>query len=176
VIDLAWGTVLHEVGHLYQAEFAPVAFAGVDWFNEGNATFFELNQQYDYEQRVRNLALNYQLPNMLEGSGPGQGSAGPDGLNRLGYDTGYTFWKWIVENYGLDAHRQIIQTISTSVSRNEALEMALGMSVQEIEQAWRVWLGASPNPPTLVPIPTMRFPPTVTPFIFPTAQPTATAQ
>lgn len=169
VTDLAWGTVLHEVGHLYQSDFVAAGLATGSWQNEGDATLFEIYQMYDYEQRVRNLAASDQLPALLNGTGPSQSSQGPDGIGRLGYDMGYTFYKWLVEVYGLDAHRQLIEALGPSVGFNEALEQVTGLSVDEIERRWRTWLGASPEAPTLVPIPTMRFPPTVTPFIFPTA-------
>ncbi len=169
VVDLAWGTVLHEVGHLYQEEFAPAGFPAGSWWLEGNATFFELHQQYDYEQRVRNIAARGQLPALLQGTGPNPSGTGPDGIGRFGYDVGYTFWKWIVVNYGLDAHRAIVEGIATGISRDVVLEEVLGMSTQDIERSWRVWLGTFPDPPTLIPTPEFRFPPTVTPFQFPTS-------
>jgi hypothetical protein len=169
ITQLAWSTVLHEVGHLYQNEFVPAGLATGTWQNEGSATLFELYQDYDYEQRVRNLAASNQLPALLEGSGPSQNSVGPDGINRLGYDMGYVFYKWFVEIYGLDAHREFMELLGPSIGFNAALEQVTGLPYQEIERQWRIWLGASPEAPTLVPIPTMRFPPTVTPFIFPTA-------
>lgn len=168
IIDLTWGTIVHEVAHMYQAQFAPAGFAAGTWWNEGNATFFELNQQYDYEQRVRNLASRNQLPALLDGTGPGQNSTGPDGLNRLGYDVGYTFFKWLVLNYGLETHYAIISRVRTGENRNAILEEVLGMTAHEIEAQWRVWLGASPDAPTLIPTPTFPFRPTQTPFQFPT--------
>lgn len=167
VFDLAYGTVLHEIAHLYQGAFAG-AFATASWFNEGNATFFELSQQYDYEGRIRALAANNELPIMLEGTGPGQSSTGPDGRSRLGYDAGYTFWKWIVENYGLDAHREIIERWRKGGLRNEVLEDVLGISAAEIERQWREWLGATGEAPTLIPLPTFRLPPTQAPYQSPT--------
>jgi hypothetical protein len=156
-VDLAYGTVLHEIAHLYQGEFAG-AFAIGTWWNEGNATLFELNQQYDYESRVRNLAAMGELPTMLQGLGPGQQSTGADGRNRLGYDTGYTLWKYIVENWGLDAHREIIEAWRSGASRNEALETVLGISADELETRWRLWLGASGVAETPIPTPTFSNP------------------
>lgn len=169
VTDLTWGTVLHEVGHLYQEEFASAFFAPGSWWTEGNASFFELNQQYDYEQRVRRIAANGNLPVLLQGTGPNPSGTGPDGIGRYGYDVGYTFFKWLSLNYGLDAHRQIVESASTSRSRNEILEEVLGIPADQIEREWRLWLGASGDAPTLIPTPTIRFPPTVTPFQFPTS-------
>ncbi|NDJ78934.1 MAG: hypothetical protein GYB65_22005 [Chloroflexi bacterium] len=156
VYDLAYGTVLHEVGHLYQSEYTIMA---VDWFNEGNATFFELNQQYDYERRVRLMAANGTLPTILQGTGPSiRGQNGRDG-----YDIGYTFWKWWTDTYGLEGHRELIDLLDLGVGRIEAIETVSGMSAAQVEQEWRIWLGASPIPPTLIPTPTTYFVPIATP-------------
>lgn len=168
IVDLAWGTVLHEVGHLYQQEFADPFFPSGSWWTEGNATLFELNQQYDYEQRVRNIATNGNLPVLLQGTGPNPSGTGPDGIGRYGYDVGYTFFKWLVSNYGLDVHRQLVDGSGTR-SRNIVLEEVLGIPAEELEREWRLWLGAIGEAPTLIPTPTIRFPPTVTPFQFPTS-------
>jgi hypothetical protein len=166
---MSYGTVPHEVAHLYQSWFAPFAFATGTWDNEGNATFFELSQQYDYEGRVRQAAANGELPVLLEGIGPNPAGAGPDGIGRWGYDVGYTFFKWFVDNYGLEGHRELITLLqSTGTTRNQALEAVTGLTVTEIETAWREWLGAEGPPPTLLPTFTPGFLPSPTPFIFPT--------
>ncbi len=156
--DLAYGTVLHEVAHLYQAHFTLMT-AGT-WLNEGNATFFEINQQYDYERVVRNLAASGKLPVLLQGTGPGV-----SGQNaRRGYDVGYTFFKWLTDTYGLDAHRQFIELLDRGVYRDQALETVTGLRVGEIERRWRVWLGASAVVPTLIPTPTPLMFPSPTPY------------
>lgn len=156
--DLAYGTVLHEVAHLYQAHFTLMT-AGT-WLIEGNATFFEINQQYDYERVVRGLAASGRLPVLLQGTGPGV-----SGQNaRRGYDVGYTFFKWLTDNYGLDAHRQLIELLDQGIYRNEALETVTGLPVDEIERRWRVWLGAPAVVPTLIPTPTPLVFPSPTPY------------
>jgi hypothetical protein len=156
--DLAYGTVLHEVGHLYQDAFT-VLSAGT-WFIEGDATFFELSQQYDYEQAVRALAAVGELPVLLQGTGPGVSGQ----RAREGYDIGYTFFKWLTDNYGLEAHRELMALIDKGTPRNQAIEAVTGMTVEEVESAWRVWLGASAVAPTLIPTPTLLFFPSPTPF------------
>lgn len=170
--DLAYGTVLHEVAHLYQSEFTRRAgLAGVrGWWTEGQATFFELNQQYDYEERVRQIARDGLLEPLLFGEGPNPGGNGPDNFVRYGYDVGYSFFRWLDDTYGLVAHRQIMDAIRGGMSRDEALESVLGISVSEIENAWRQWLGAKGDVPTLIPTPTTQFrlPPTQAPFQSPT--------
>lgn len=170
-IDLAYGTVLHEIGHLYQFEYIGNDFGGggLNWLSEGNATLFELHQQYDYEQRVRDIAATGSLPLLLQGNGPSAIATGPDGRGRLGYDVGYTFWKWVIDGYGLDAHRQIIEGLQLGLERDWILEQMLGMPISQIELEWAQWLGAASTAPTL--IPTWTLPPfraTPTPFQFPT--------
>ena len=156
--QLAYGTVLHEIAHLYQDAFT-VMPAG-SWFTEGNATFFELERYYDYEGAVRALAAAGELPALLDGAGPGV-----SGRNaRRGYDIGYTFWKWLVSNYGLDGHRELVTLIDRGVRRNAAIEQVTGLPLAEVERRWRVWLGAPPIPPTLIPTPPFTFLPSPTPY------------
>lgn len=173
--ELAYGTVVHEIAHLYQADLYDLRAPG--WWIEGNATYFEITKGYDYEDRVRDIATFYDIPPLLQGLGPVPNDLGPDERGRLGYDLGYTFNKWLIDNYGPEAHLQIVQLLHEGIYRNESdefnviLEQVTGLPIAEIERRWRTWLGASPEAPTLFPTPTlaMRFPPTVTPFIFPTA-------
>lgn len=156
--NFAFGIVLHELAHLYQDEFTLMAPGS--WFGEGNATFFERVQFYDYESSVRSLAASGELPALLAGTGPGV-----SGRNaRRGYDIGYTFWKWLADNYGLEGHRQLIELVGLGIPRVQAIEQVTGLSAGEVERRWRVWLGASPVPPTLFPTPTFYFLPSPTPY------------
>jgi len=156
--DLAYGTVPHEVAHLYQSAFTIMTPGS--WFIEGNATFFEIHQQYNYEASVRELAASGNLPVLLQDTGPGV-----SGRNaRRGYDIGYTFWKWLTDNYGLEGHRELIELLDSGMSRNQAIEQVTGLTIDEVESQWRVWLGASAVAPTLIPTPTLFIFPTVTPF------------
>ncbi|MCI0713990.1 MAG: hypothetical protein L0154_27790 [Chloroflexi bacterium] len=157
ISNLTYGTVLHEIGHLYQFEFAPDAFPPGTWLTEGNASFFELSQEYDFEARIRDFAENDELPILLEGPGPNAFASGPDGRGRLGYDVGYTFFHWLTINYGLDAHRELIEGLAAGEERNTVLERITGLTVQEIESEWRAWLGAYGPAPTFYPSPTFEY-------------------
>lgn len=156
--ELAYGTVLHEVAHLYQAAFTLMTPG--TWLIEGNATFFEIDRQYDYLGTVRTLARSGQLPVLLDGSGPGVSGRSA----RRGYDIGYSFFVWLTETYGLEAHRTFVALLDRGIGRNAALEAVTGLPAQEIESRWRVWLGASPIVPTLIPTPTLLVFPSPTPF------------
>lgn len=171
ISNLTYGTVLHEIGHLYQFEYAPHAFLPGSWFTEGNASFFELSQDYDFEERIRGFAEVEELPALLQGTGPSAFESGPDGRGRLGYDVGYTFFHWLTVNYGLDAHRDLIEGLAAGEERNVVLQRITGLTIQEMEQAWRAWLGAFGPAPTFYASPTIEFrvPLTPTPFQFPTS-------
>ncbi len=171
--DFAYGTVIHEIGHLYQYDLyesrAPA------WFTEGNSTYLEMHQQYDYEGRVREVVRFYPIDSLFAEDGPDTLDSGPDEQGRWAYDLGYTFNKWLVENYGWEAHRELITLLAAPENLpgyeitdyfKQLLEQVLGLTTVEIESRWREWLGMSGVVPTLPPSPTTeyRFPATVTPF------------
>ncbi|MBI5928869.1 MAG: hypothetical protein HY862_06150 [Chloroflexi bacterium] len=171
--DFAYGTVVHEIGHLYQYDL--YESRAPSWWTEGNSTYLEMHQQYDYEGRVRDTIQFSPLESLFAGDGPDIFGNGPDGRSRWGYDVGYTFNKWLVDNYGWEAHRQLIALLAAPENLpayqindyfKQSLEQVLGLSTAEIESQWREWLGISGVVPTLPPTPTIefRFPPTVTPF------------
>ena len=150
--DLAYGTVVHEVEHLYQNEFLSGRrlYDVPGWFYEGDATFFEVNQSYDYEGRVRDMAALDTLPPLLASV---VGGPRIDGDNpRDGYDIGYSFFVWLRTLRGdLSVHREVMASLAQNVPFIDALEAATGMTQDEIERAWRQWLGASEAAPTLIP-------------------------
>lgn len=172
--DLAYSTVVHEIAHLYQYDLYERRAPG--WWIEGNATYFEQYQSYDYEARVRNLVKMNALPRLFDGTGgPMTTGAGADSRGRLGYDVGYTFNKWLIDTYGMEAHLAIITKLGEPENLpvyqwddffDETLEAVLGKPVLELEGEWRAWLGASASVPTLIPTPTFAIPfqPTLTPF------------
>ncbi len=152
---IAYGTVLHEVAHLYQHQFTRVT---PDWFIEGNAEFFSMARSGDYRAYARQR---------LQSDDPLSFAAGfaTSGENfRDGYWIGTTVWDYLVETYGLDAHRRLWELISQNVPRNEAIEQVTGVSIEQFEMDWRTWIGVTSLPPTLIPSPTPLF----DPFSFPT--------
>lgn len=160
--ELAYSIVLHEIEHLYQAEFLSgrrrMDVPG--WFLEGDATFFELDQSYDYLGRVRAMAGAGELPPLLVSVTDAPRVDGE--VPRFGYDIGYSFFEWMrVTTGGLGAHATIMALLNEDVPFFDALEQALGRPRSDIERDWRVWLGASAEAPTLVP--TWTPPPFLTP-------------
>jgi hypothetical protein len=164
--DLAYATVVHETEHLYQREFMWATRDMYDipsWLMEGDATFFQLYQDYDYLGHVQEMAAGGTLPRLLTVN-PSDAPR-TDGPNpRDGYDIGYAFFVWLQEKSdGLDAERQLMKLLAEDVPFFDALEQVTGMTVDEIERDWRVWLGASPDAPELIPTWTPSFPVVITP-------------
>lgn len=168
-------TVVHEVAHLYQYDIYRSRAPG--WWTEGQATFFEFAQDYDYRQRVINNAQRDDLPPLFTDEDVlTVGFEGPDTfVIRWNYDVGYTFVKYLVDTYGnaalVEFHRILGEPEDLPFFESldlfrTALETATGTSVAELERGWRLSLGASPIAPTLIPTPTLgfTFPPTPTPF------------
>jgi hypothetical protein len=165
-LELAYSTVPHETEHLYQAEFlAPRKMYDVPaWFFEGDATFFEVEQSYDYLGRVRDeFAATDLLPPLLTVN-PADAPRTDGETPRDGYDIGYSFFAWLEEySGGLEAHAELMSLLAANMPFFDALEQVTGLTTQEIEREWRVWLGASPEPPALIPTWTPFFPVVATP-------------
>lgn len=162
VLGLAWGTALHEVGHLYQFQNGGV----VDdcWFIEGDATYFEVVQDYSYLGRVKQMAANGTLPTLQNGGPACQGNNARDA-----YDIGYAFWRYLAEIYGPDAHRNVWDLLAKGKTHIDALQTVTGKSFTAMETEFRAWLGMrNPEAPTPFPTETFDFPPT------PTYEPTST--
>ncbi len=149
--DLIYTTVPHELTHIFQG-FIAEATDIPNWFIEGNATYFEPVQQYDYEARVRAIATSPDFPTLqadisLE-------FPGPDGRNRLAYDVGYTFMKYWIETYGIESHR-IFWQAQVTMNFRDAMAFATGRSFTDLENEWRAYIGAPGPAPTLIPTPTL---------------------
>ncbi len=132
---LADGVVLHEVEHLYQQTFGAFgSYRTAVWFYEGDATYLELYQPYDYLQAVKTLAAKGQLPTLAELSKRAD--------DRSPYDVGYAFWKYLEVNYGADTHRKVWEQIGKGQPIILALQKATGQKFPDLEANFRVWLGA----------------------------------
>lgn len=164
VEQLAYGVILHEVDHLYQ-EWNGGLYTSRIWFYEGDATYFEIVQDYDYLGKVQKMARSGNLPT-LQGEGPGYASY------RDAYDIGYAFWKWLEATYGKYAHWDVWKRIRDGQSATKALEEVTGKTFVDMETDFRAWLGMkNPVAPTPIELPTLKFPPTRVPKATKTSKP-----
>ncbi|MEP7287690.1 MAG: hypothetical protein ABI947_18205 [Chloroflexota bacterium] len=133
---LTYGVILHEVEHLYQQTFSPYdTWHRQVWFYEGDATSFELYQSYDFLQTVKDMAARRQLPALQKA---------PALLleDRMPYDVGYSFWKYIEVTFGPDMHRLIWDQIRRGQPIEGSLQTATGKPFADLEKDFRAWVGA----------------------------------
>ncbi len=158
--SVAYGTVLHEVGHLYQYESGGIG--GDTWFIEGDAEYFSLDGMDLVLARARRIAASGDMPTLQDGGPSARGA-----FARQAYDIGYAFWIWIEKTYGVEAHLRIWQMRQQGRTTNDALRTVTGMNFVAMETAFRNWLGA-PNAAPPTPFPTL------TPFFLPSPTPEPT--
>jgi hypothetical protein len=148
--SMAYDIVLHEIGHLYQAQNGGVISSGQIWFYEGNAEYFNKDEASLAESlaNAKELAASGELPALM--------AIGRNGL--IAYEVGYAFWKWMEIRFGDDIHLSVMELCAKGINWQDALEQAAGISFIALETEFREWLGA-PNaiPPTQLPEPTMAF-------------------
>jgi hypothetical protein len=137
---LAYGVVLHEMEHLYQAVFGKLGvYPSALWFYEGDAVYLQQVQEGDYLQMVKELALVGRLPALQDLQNPGTDAD----LTRIAYIEGYAFWKWLETSYGGDAHRKVWGFIAQGEPIATALQLATGKPFSQLEAEFRTWLGAT---------------------------------
>jgi hypothetical protein len=133
--NLTYGVVLHELEHLYQQTYSPYdTYHKQTWFYEGDATYLELHQYYDYLQRVKDMAANGDLPSLKV--------AGTVVGDRITYDIGFAFWKYLEVTYGADAHRKVWEQIAKGLPIEQAVDRVTGKLFIDMEKDFRAWLGA----------------------------------
>ncbi|HEX3052938.1 MAG TPA: hypothetical protein VHP83_19925, partial [Aggregatilineaceae bacterium] len=147
----AASTTTHEIAHLYQQE---VGVSGPSWWVEGQATFFETFDEYDFHARLRKLAelRGGDFPS-FQGDGPGGGAltASEDGCTHLIYDMGASFMRWMVEAHGgIETYRGVVEEMSHGITLEQALENVTGLTFLELENEWRAFLGVGPVPEELL--------------------------
>lgn len=137
---------MHEVAHLYQNE---LGVGGPPWWVEGQATFFETFPEYPVHERLSTLGeLRGEFPS-FQGTGPGGGpyTTAEDGCTHLIYDMGSSFMLWLADTHGgLDMYRMIVTEMAQGSSLEQALVSATGLTLLELENEWRAFLGFGPVP------------------------------
>lgn len=98
------------------------------WFEEGLAEYTALGWDTDTDMFMRDAVINTYLP-------PLQFLGG-----FFAYRGGQAFWDFVVQQYGREKIREIMQR--TRVHRNYelALRQSLGLSLTEISERWHEWL------------------------------------
>jgi hypothetical protein len=128
----------HEVVHLLVAQATVNPFNGAPrWLDEGLAINYQEVQE-DRFRRVLDLAVDegrlIPLP-ALRSSFPSD----PD-LAIQSYAQSESVVRFMIDEYGHESVAAILDTYQEGVSHRDAVERAIGMSLEEIDEEWKAWL------------------------------------
>ncbi len=98
------------------------------WFAEGTAEYFSLGIESNAEMFLRDGTVEGYLP-PLEYSG-----------GYFVYKQGQSAVGYLIERFGEERYREILQRVRTLRSFDRAFERATGMSVRKFDEQWRAWL------------------------------------
>ena len=166
--DLAYGTVLHEIGHLYQFLMCPMVFQPDHGLLRATLRFLKFRSNMTMKTGYVLWYERATSPFYCKGMGHCHLSKGQTELGAWGMILAIPFLN-VSGKLWYGSHRQLMQELGVGIPRNEALEKVTGLTIVQMETEWREWLGADGPAPTLIPTQAYQFPPTVTPFQFPTA-------
>ncbi len=131
----------HELSHqlLHQATDNP--YGGVPlWFDEGLAVHNQETPDYIFPVMLEEAALNDQLIPLeaLSASFP----ADPDRA-LLSYAQSHSVVEYILADYGAERLAALADAFALAMPTNAALEATLGVTVDELDAAWRATLPAA---------------------------------
>jgi hypothetical protein len=153
--QLSWGlnAMTHEMSHLVIHQATENPFSGLPrWLDEGIAVYNENRDQLDddfrgtFERAVR----NNQLMTLRSLSSPFP--ADPLAAN-LAYGQSGAVVKYIIDTYGPAKMAELLAIFAEGALYDEALEQALGINTDGLDNAFRVSLGLPPLPGTEPPAP-----------------------
>lgn len=98
------------------------------WFAEGSAEYFSLGMESNAAMFLRDGTIEGYLP-PLEYSG-----------GYLVYKQGQSAVGYLVDRFGEDRYRELMQRIRSFRSFDRAFERTMGMSVKKFDEQWRQWL------------------------------------
>jgi hypothetical protein len=157
--SLEWlnDVIPHEISHLYfeQATYHPKPESyPPNWLNEGVAVYNEFSD-HSYEDGILKKAVTrdgiiplYELANTF---------GEDDDRVDLAYAEGYSAVSYLMEQYGRDGLKKLMNSYRRGVSTDEAFTSAINKTSTEFEMEWKAWLKEKyvPEtvPPEIVPFP-----------------------
>jgi hypothetical protein len=129
----------HEVSHLVfeQATANPFNSAPI-WLNEGLAVYNQETPDVDHPDLIAEAVEEGRLIPLRALSS--EFPYDPDQAS-LSYAESESVVTYIIEEHGDDRMAALIAIFRTEVSQEEALQATLGMSIDELDAAWKDWLG-----------------------------------
>ena len=147
-------TARHEITHLFVHWTAGSNVA--TWLNEGMAVWGQSDGGQEYVPYFRRALANNALL-LIRGmdSFPGKSD---DTL--LAYGQSYTIVKWMIETYGPEKMRGLMESLKAGDGLARGLQQHYGVTVDQLDAKWRQSVGAPPRSydtavPTAIAIPTI---------------------
>lgn len=132
-----YGIIQHELVHVFQYQSERTIKQLVPgWWVEGSARYFE-EQPVDALALVKEYVQVYRPPSLMQGIS----NVAPNGRN-IGwkYFVGSTVVRYLRETYGNDVFAKIQAAIARDIRFSDALKMATGKTLQEIDADWQEWI------------------------------------
>lgn len=148
--QLEWGldAMTHEMSHLVIHQATDNPFSGLPrWLDEGIAVYNENQDELDDDFRpiFERAVENNELMTLRTLSSPFPGD--PLEAN-LAYGQSGAVVKFIIDTYGSDAMAELLSIFAEGAVYDEALEQALGVDTDGLDNAFRESLGLPPLPGT----------------------------
>lgn len=153
----ATDTARHEIGHLFVYWTAGGNVPA--WLNEGLAVWSQNDPGAEYRGALQAAIASNQLL-LLRGLGSFPGLSDE---NILAYGQSWSIIDFLVTTYGPDKMRKTLETIRAGDGVEKGLKDQYGLTIDELDAAWRAKVGAPPRSyeataptpiamPTIVPI------------------------
>ncbi|MCH7588034.1 MAG: hypothetical protein IIC78_08380 [Chloroflexi bacterium] len=153
--DPSWiaDVIPHEIAHIFFFQTISSALSSwPSWLDEGFAQYYEAGGQSAALSRSNSAAREGRLVPLTHLSG-GFGRD-PEQVG-IAYDLSLSAVVFMLETWPEGGLQALIENVRQGKNFNAAMKIALGVSIEEFEAAWRTWLGAPSTPsPSATPRPT----------------------
>jgi hypothetical protein len=145
--NLPWGrrALTHEIAHqlVYQMTAHPTLGSRVPtWLNEGLAVVAEGESEVRNQSLVDEAVANDSLPTLRALNAPFSARSGH--LAGVAYAASESAVRYLLDDFGPDPMRTMLQGLSEGLTPNEASARAYGRTLDSLEDAWRTSLGLEP--------------------------------
>ena len=139
MVGLNLSTMVHEMTHLLIDEAVDSPFAVIPaWLNEGLAMYFE-PRQAGRDSALLSAARRGELMRLRNmGSVPGR----PHDVGAF-YAQARSVVRFMMDSYGQDRMSDLLRAIDGGLRIDQAVQDTYGMSLDDLEREWRVWLAGS---------------------------------
>jgi len=144
--NLEWGkrATVHELTHVVVHQVTDTPLGGLPtWLDEGLAMHAEGDLEPIYRAELNEAIESNTLISVRSIS---SSFSADSGLASLSYAESYSLVEFILDRYGEGKMTQLIDIFTEGAYYDDALQEALGVDTDGLEDAWRAWLGAPPRP------------------------------